>query len=500
MHPNSSTTLYINLPNDITEAQKTEQITNFAQGRAHICCYIGLKLVHLYGPPHSVFKLAHFDQGIAIHELRRLLAADHRHPKLQYLCVQLREESELWAAGTPLSSQRLQNIAKFVGKLRFTNFNDRPGEAFHAKTHRSALGKPTHTEQFVSHYLRSPMIEEDIKDPDVLEQYVYLAENVCNPAVASKALGLDRHEALRRERHRPGRALRWDQNIVHAKVIYHAYRFTLYGYTPPQVQLLDDWNEHARQEPVAAVPPAGPAQDEPAANLPPVEPAEDGPAVPPMQPAEDEPAVNMPPAEPTEDELAVNMHQTADPGETQALAIRPSEIREPPEKNLMMDLGIHSDAIVATCRATSTIFAKHIGIMQLIKKYALAYFDAQVSTAYRHCFVSLPVPQLALKTMISVLNPRRCDDEDLRELKDALLSGDVGMPSDDRHTAFVRNTTLFCKLVRSFPSRMIRNKLHAETGFSAHDRVVAVHQILEIDVGKKKGCGFGNFDRPMGRL
>ena len=76
------------------------------------------------------------------------------------------------------------------------------------------------------------------------------------PSEATRALGLDGHPELHRSRQEAGacangKQQRWDRNLVHAKVIYHADSFTLYRQAAPSLSFHGD--EVAPAEQVVAL-------------------------------------------------------------------------------------------------------------------------------------------------------------------------------------------------------------------------------------------------------
>ena len=147
---------------------------------------------------------------------------------------ELREQCELWLAGTELFSPDLIDLARFLGKLAFIPTSERQIEAQHAKTHKRGLGRHNHGEVFQSYGLRIPELTKALdSSPSLFGDFCRWCSVSSNAKKACDAVGLGDHPAIE-ECHQDRNMFR---SPIFGKVVYHADGYSLYRATPFQAQL-----------------------------------------------------------------------------------------------------------------------------------------------------------------------------------------------------------------------------------------------------------------------
>ena len=154
----------LRLPHNVSEQQRHSLVAEFNAGANHLCFFFVLKLAHMGNAPAVLWCLPHSDVQVAHGALRLVLGMPELsdHPRVRRLQQPpLRDLATLWLEhGTEhVFLPRMAPLATYIGELRFSSCNERPGEGQHAKTHRRGLGKPNHTEQYQSLNLRLPEME-----------------------------------------------------------------------------------------------------------------------------------------------------------------------------------------------------------------------------------------------------------------------------------------------------------------------------------------------------
>jgi hypothetical protein len=231
----SSAELLRKLPIDISAEERNICLVEFETGRAHINFGYILKFSHLFNAPFLSFKIAHLLNRVAWGAVDGCIASSSAHPRILRLLT-LEEQWQRWKGGSDLFNEDLQELAEYVGELRFAFSTDRPGEAQHAKVHKRGKSAPSHTEQYQSFCLRSPEYEQIIEDcPEAITHLAWCLEQVKNARQCSEALGLLRHPSLvqaaceaSEKQIRTGKNNCFYRSPMHGKVIYHADGFSLY--------------------------------------------------------------------------------------------------------------------------------------------------------------------------------------------------------------------------------------------------------------------------------
>ena len=100
----------------------------------HICMYIAIKLQRMQEVPWFLFAAAHMSEEVALQTLRRALDSTHGHPLLVQIRTELRDQVMARLGGASLHEPQLQELATFLGSLRFMPGSDRPIEGMHART------------------------------------------------------------------------------------------------------------------------------------------------------------------------------------------------------------------------------------------------------------------------------------------------------------------------------------------------------------------------------
>jgi hypothetical protein len=151
----SSAQCVASMPRDIGATTRRNLLQEFELARTHICFYCSVKLAHFGDMPWCVFQIAHKNPDISSRALERCLVSNSPHPRLQRLRTTLHTQALQWLDGASLMEPRMRDLAEFVAELRFAPVSDRPGESFHAMTHKRGRAAPRHTEQLQSFMLQS---------------------------------------------------------------------------------------------------------------------------------------------------------------------------------------------------------------------------------------------------------------------------------------------------------------------------------------------------------
>ena len=84
----TASTIYVNLPHDISDGEKQELVRTAERIRSHVILYVVFKIEYLRGVPYCVMQIACHDLEFVRNLLRMLLALSDPHPDL----VSLRTE------------------------------------------------------------------------------------------------------------------------------------------------------------------------------------------------------------------------------------------------------------------------------------------------------------------------------------------------------------------------------------------------------------------------
>ena len=251
------------LPTDLDDASRGVCVQAFERGRSSILFELTLKMVSSYmEPPGLIFAIAHHKWSKQRFFLRLCLECDCNHEAfIELRSAPLCNQAIMFLEGDGTDLIDYLELSVFVSKYKWGFSSERAVEAGHSSVNRTSWGARSRTEAYDALALRMPALKQEIEDSAGMERYLDAVALCRNPAKAVAALGMSSHPALDKLKHP------WNKEF--RRVVYHSDHYTLYGLTPPVIQVGRDFgprpdaDDPAAAAPfpngAAAAPPAGPA-------------------------------------------------------------------------------------------------------------------------------------------------------------------------------------------------------------------------------------------------
>jgi hypothetical protein len=234
-----SAELYLELPRQLEEADKTRIMNDWELARTHVVTMLSLKLHHWTEDPYIVFGMGHYLADKAFRAYTKAIGSTSPHPYI----LRLRDEAlakdlKLWEElkgglarrDDPFDAPALR---AYLAELRTAPSAERPAEAVHAVVHKEVKRAPSHGCAVVSMANRYPEIKKFIVEkPENFDKMAEYIAQITDGRTAVEILGLSHHPVTESRRH--GRARR---EQIHYDVIYRADAWSKYSMPPPSIQL-----------------------------------------------------------------------------------------------------------------------------------------------------------------------------------------------------------------------------------------------------------------------
>eukprot|EP00971_Amphidinium_carterae_P325991 6456587-Amphidinium_carterae.2 len=226
---------------------RRECLDAFSKARAHLLCYLTLKLAHWATAPWMLYQTVQTNENLAREACSKLLRIRSSHPAVCRLQMEpLLSQALQWLREPEISildSKDLHDLSLYLARFKFAFVAERKVEGQHRLVKMRGIGAPCHSCPYVSFGLRKHEVHDSLsKQPAWISELADLLYSTRTAKKALHCLGLEKHPSLHNCVPSPTAS-----TIV--KVIYHADPTTLYG--PPQLclQYPDGGDEHDDDKP-----------------------------------------------------------------------------------------------------------------------------------------------------------------------------------------------------------------------------------------------------------